>query len=415
MLDGYPLALSIAAAQLPDLGLAPLVDALEHAAVAVRQDPNLTQAEQDKLTSVDVSLELSYGRLLKADAEAARIFSLLALFPAGAEEATLQAVLPAGAPALVHRLVHVSLVERMAGRYYLLAPVRQFALARLPAGAETPAILAAFDYFQNLAEQADALWIASVQGRLGLEIIEADLPNMQFLIDWECAREIPAEAGGTCRSARLVGSLRNFYMQVGLWLSLEEQQRVERVAQAARRLGDTQGEAHVQKLQGDVLAFQDRREEALERYEAALKLYREVGDRLGEANVLQAQGDVLAFQKRNVEALERYEAALKLYREVGDRLGEANVLLELGDIHRREGRYPPAWQAYQDVRQIFSEIGDRYSLARVLYRMGDWQAEQGHSQEAAPLYQEAISLWQAIGLEELVDTVLRPRLQKMGG
>ena len=74
-------------------------------------------------------------------------------------------------------------------------------------------------------------------------------------------------------------------------------------------VGDRLGEANVLQAQGDVLAFQDRRDAALGKYEAALLLFRAAGARLGEANVLKAQGDVLAFQKQNDAALGKYEAA----------------------------------------------------------------------------------------------------------
>jgi tetratricopeptide (TPR) repeat protein len=92
-------------------------------------------------------------------------------------------------------------------------------------------------------------------------------------------------------------------------------------------VGARLGEANVLQAQGDVLAFLDRRDEALARYDQALGLFRAVGDRLGEANVLKAQGDVLAFLDRRDEALARYDQALGLFRAVGARLGEATAQL----------------------------------------------------------------------------------------
>ena len=129
------------------------------------------------------------------------------------------------------------------------------------------------------------------------------------------------------------------------------------------------------------------------------------------ANVLKAQGDVLAFLDQREEALARYGEALTLYRAVGDRLGEANVLLALGDIYRARKEYDSAWQSYAEVHTLYTMIGDRYSLARVLYRMGDWHAEQQQAQPAAELYRQAIDLWRSIGVDELVESILLPRLQ----
>ncbi len=179
---------------------------------------------------------------------------------------------------------------------------------------------------------------------------------------------------------------------------------------AARRVGEPWDLANVLKAQGDVLAFLDQRQEALAKYEEALGLFRAVGARLGEANVLQAQGDVLAFLDQRQEALAKYEEALGLFRAVGARLGEANVLLAQGDILRGQREFAPAWENYSRVRALYTAIGDRYSLARVLYRMGDWHAEQDQRQPAAELYRQAIDLWRSIGVDELVESILLPRL-----
>jgi tetratricopeptide (TPR) repeat protein len=146
--------------------------------------------------------------------------------------------------------------------------------------------------------------------------------------------------------------------------------------------------------------------------EAALAATHALRDSHAEANVLQATGDVLAFLKRNDEALARYEEALSLYRAVGARLGEANALLSLGDLARKAGRYSLAWQDYEKALSLYGEVGDRYSLARALYRMGDWHAAQGDPDEAIPLYQRAIGLWRSIGLDDLADQILAPRLSR---
>ena len=99
-----------------------------------------------------------------------------------------------------------------------------------------------------------------------------------------------------------------------------------------------------------------------------------------------------------------------MFRAVGARLGEANVLLAQGDILRGQREFAPAWENYSRVRALYTAIGDRYSLARVLYRMGDWHAEQDQRQPAAELYRQAIDLWRSIGVDELVESILLPRL-----
>ncbi|MFZ2362321.1 MAG: tetratricopeptide repeat protein, partial [Anaerolineae bacterium] len=145
--------------------------------------------------------------------------------------------------------------------------------------------------------------------------------------------------------------------------------------------------------------------------EAAVAAAQRVGDPRDQATTLQAIGDVQNFRKDMDAALASYRQALDLFRSVGSRLGEANTLLAQGDILRSQHSFAPAWEHYTQVAALYAAIGDRYSLARVLYRMGDWHAAQEQRQPAAELYRQAIDLWRSIGVDDLVDSILLPRLR----
>ena len=160
-------------------------------------------------------------------------------------------------------------------------------------------------------------------------------------------------------------------------------------------------------------------EASLDYAQNSLTLYRLLSDGsstsqtvlLGEANVLQAIGDVQQFRKDMAGALASYGQAQELYRQVGARLGEANVLLSLGDLARQSHDYAQAWQHYTQAQQHYTTIDDVYSQARVLYRMGDALVEQQRKKEAIPFYEQAIARWRAIGMADLVSSILLPRLQ----
>ena len=160
-------------------------------------------------------------------------------------------------------------------------------------------------------------------------------------------------------------------------------------------------------------------EASLDYAQNSLTLYRLLSDGsstsqtvlLGEANVLQAIGDVQQFRKDMAGALASYGQAQELYRQVGDRLGEANVLLSLGDLARQSHDYAQAWQHYTQAQQHYTTIDHVYSQARVLYRMGDALVEQQRKKEAIPFYEQAIARWRAIGMADLVSSILLPRLQ----
>ncbi len=109
--------------------------------------------------------------------------------------------------------------------------------------------------------------------------------------------------------------------------------------------------------------------------------------------------------------MQSYRQALDLFRQVGDRLGEANVLLATGDLSRRSQDYAQAWQCYMQAQNHYTTIGDVYSQARALYRMGDVLVDQQRNSEAIPLYEEAMTRWRSIGMTDLVNSILLPRLQ----
>jgi tetratricopeptide (TPR) repeat protein len=131
-----------------------------------------------------------------------------------------------------------------------------------------------------------------------------------------------------------------------------------------------------------------------------------------KANVLQAIGDVQQFRKETDAALASYDEALKLFRQVGDKLGEANVYLSLGGAKRSDKDYEGAKKDFQNALYIYRTIGDQYSQARALYRLGDCLSEEEKYEEAVIQYEKAIQLWTSIGLNDLVESILKPRLEE---
>ncbi len=387
-LDGWPLALVLAAPLLADYSLAELLRRLQAEKEKLLADPLLPPEKRGKLDSVEVSLSLSYGHLEKAHPEAAQVFPLLALFPGGADEAALTAVLGPGAPAAVAALRAASLVEEAGGtRVRLPGPARAYAERRLPPDAWARYGPAGVAHYRAVTEAADDL-LGGAGYHLGRAILLTELPNLHAFADWGLGQEGEPAA----QTARLVGALRNLYMLLA-WPE-EGVERLRRAAAAAHRAGDARAEANVLKAQGDVLAFQDRRDEALGRYEQALGLFRAVGSRLGEANVLKAQGDVLAFQKQMDEALGRYEQALGLFRAVGDRLGEANTLRSLGNLYLAQGQPEQAMRSLDQALALYHQVGDLVGQANVYWNAGLYLAQNGQLAEAEPLLAQAVDLAQ---------------------
>ena len=156
-------------------------------------------------------------------------------------------------------------------------------------------------------------------------------------------------------------------------------------------------------------------DEALASYQQALGLFRAVGARLGEANTLQAIGDVQQFRKEMDEALASYQQALGLFRAVGSRLGEANTLLSLGDLATAQQEWDKAKAQYEQALRLYQTIDDRYSIARAYYTFGNWHAAQNQPTDAATCYRQAIKIFSAIGLSDLAEQIIAPRLEAVTG
>ncbi len=178
------------------------------------------------------------------------------------------------------------------------------------------------------------------------------------------------------------------------------QQLLQWIKQACRLAEQTKQRSNLANLlqaAGDVQAFCDRHDEALQSYAQALELFTAVGDRLGQANALKAIGDVQAFRKENDAALQSYAQALELFTAVGDRLGRASALKAIGDVQAFRKENDAALQSYAQALELFTAVGDRLGRANALKAIGDVQAFRDQGDSALQSYEQALELFTAVG------------------
>jgi len=393
--------------------------ALEIASRRIRQNINFTnpiaryfeKAEKrfeelkmhgDERWNMTGVFDLSYHDLTEADQ---KYFRALAVFaPTGFAPnaaAHIWETDPAQAGEAIYRFINLSLVIPVAGnfeRFRLHDLLDEYAAPKLrAAGAEEKTTGDLAEWLINLFDEHYTDDFSNAP-EVGLEF-----PNLAKTAEWAIENRKGDLLAALATKPR--NWLYNYFRELADWQRwLETSLKID--------FDDNQLKANVRKAIGDVQQFRDDRDAALESYNEALKLFQKVGAKLGEANVLQAIGDVQQFRKETDAALESYNEALKLFQKVGAKLGEANVYLSLGGAKRENKDFSGARIDFENALETYQRIGDQYSQARALYRLGDCLSDEEKYQDATVQYEKAIQLWTAIGVTDLVEGILKPRLEE---
>jgi tetratricopeptide (TPR) repeat protein len=164
-----------------------------------------------------------------------------------------------------------------------------------------------------------------------------------------------------------------------------------------RSLGDWGDEATTLNNMGLVYSTIGEKEKALEYYEQALPLIRAVGDRGGEATTLNNMGLVYSTIGEKEKALEYYEQALPIHRAVGDRGGEATTLNNMGSVYDAIGEKEKALEYYEQALPLIRAVGDRGGEATTLNNIGSVYDAIGEKEKALEYLEQALPLVRAVG------------------
>ncbi|MEZ5622073.1 MAG: hypothetical protein R3E78_12690 [Burkholderiaceae bacterium] len=402
-LDGIPLALEMAAARVPLLG----VDAL-----AARLDERfrlLTAGRRTALPrqrTLQATLDWSHG-LLSAPEQ--RVLRRLGVFAAPFELGAAAAVTADDDDdefAVIEGLAGLcdkSLVAADPGdgqiRYRLLETTRAYALERLAAAGETAAVMRRHARcMRRRFERCFDDWTLRPDAAFRARYAPA-IDDLRAAVRWALGPGGPDDEGET--AVALVAS------SVLLWLSLSLYAEVDALLQQA---AESIGPGCPPALQADLalataLALGQRNQQATIRHaRAAAARYRELGDRLrlgfalcvlGRAHaserdaeaeaILREAGPLLEASgrprlratahgamalrfgtlRRVDEAMRETQSALALYREAGADSAVLHSLVSLADLHWMKGELERAIALTRDAheRQRQSPFADRLSCA----------------------------------------------------
>jgi predicted ATPase len=402
-LDGLPLAIELAAAQIHLLPPAELIAWLDQwRPLAAEPSPDLP-ARHHSLANV---VAWSYDLLGEAEQ---RLLRRLAVFAGGASYAAIERVCQPeslGGPLLsaLGALADHSLILREAQpdgtpRIRLLETIRAFAAERLAAAGE----LRAFQHrhalaFLDLAASAAPQLYSPSQARW-LDQLEREHDNLRAALSWSMS-----PIGDGILGLRIVSALARFWHVRGhlsegqAWFErlLHDNAVPERfLADAPRELLEARAGA---LLAAGMLAVQLRDTATAEQvFSEALALQRAIGNLAGEADALRGLGNV-ANERGDLAASGAYFAAgLAVAERAGVALSIGPLLNNLGMIALYQGRWAEATGFFTRCLAVYEPIGDTNRIGALLNNLSHLALRQGDTAQAAALMGKHLAISMQVG------------------
>jgi predicted ATPase/class 3 adenylate cyclase len=391
-LDGVPLAIELAAARTRDFPLEELLQRLERPLRVLTEG---ARDAPDRQLTMHATIAWSYDLL---SPEEQGLFRRLAVFAGGF---TLEAAEEVSGAHLdeLNLLADKSLVRRTTDRYWMLEPVREYALERLEEARESEAL------GRKHAEWSLALAEEIEQGLTGLEQkalmerVDVEHENIRLSLAWAIAGNHDPDMG-----LRLASAIRP-YWEVRMYQT-EGQRWLERALAQAAEASPT---ARVKALIGAGILAERDPAAARPFLQEALTIARRSGDRRLVASALHRMGRLEALLDNGEEARSLLEECLRIARELGDRESTWESLNNLAAVASTRGRFPEARALTEDALVCAQELGDMRRIARsrssfgyIAYAEGDLEAARSLHSETLAIARELGDRWrEAVALEFL--------------
>lgn len=391
-LDGLPLAIELAAAQVPMRGLegvAAEVEAMMRGEQRLAQYANDDPARPDRQRTIESAIDWSY-RLLSNREQ--RVLRRLAVFQGtfGVTEAQRTAELEPGHAGSLQGLIECSMVAvapplNGVSRLRLVEPIRAFSHNLLTRGGELDAALEAHAavYLALAIDTAPRLFGPDEQDCLRL--LEADHGNLRASLAWHVNE-------GDGRSAlRLVGALW------WLWFSHGHLEEGCAWVRRALEIDDEPSRERVRALRvGSHLSWWRGRHAECNAHNLALdECARAIGDEWGLAWVRMGFGATQVFRDPG-EALPLFEESKRRFDALGRKWESGYTLHLIGGARWFSGDEAAAAEAFGEAVEIFDEIGHPSVLASVERCAGLMAARCGNPARGAALCLDALRLSDAI-------------------
>jgi predicted ATPase/transcriptional regulator with XRE-family HTH domain/Tfp pilus assembly protein PilF len=410
-LDGLPLAIELAAAQVSTLTPQEIVAHLNAALDLLVGGPNDAPTRQQTLRA---AIEWSYSLLSAGEqalfrrvsvceggctlAVASVLYDLTdvgaagTLAGAGISEATL---------AILSSLVARSLLYQEAAhgetRFKMLETLREYARERLVESGEADAVRREHaHYYLALVEEA-VPHLRGAQQQAQLDRLEREYLNIRAALSWTVrsgGHRGDDAASDVEVGLRMAGALWQFweirgYISEGrAWLT-----RILELAASedtAWRAGALHAAGRLGFLQGDFAGARDY-------FESSLAIRRELGDKAGIAVSLNNLGILSLDLGDYVEARRFYGESLEIRRELGDKYGVAALLNNLANVVMAQGDYEEASALHKESLEIRQELGNEYGIASSLHNLGTLAMYRGDYAPARNTLLESLRIREKLG------------------
>jgi len=398
LLDGLPLAIEMAAAQVRRAAPVQIHQQLRAQLLALRMP---TRDSHPRHQSLVGAIAWSYDLLTPSEQ---RLFRGLSVFSDGASLDAIVAVVepphmnaqplsPAvsvGLEALIDKHLVYQTLHAGDIRYHMLVPIHAYAQEQVQAHSELEALRERHARF--FADWAEAIEVR-LQGAeqlTWLDRLEGEHANLRAAAAW-------AQQHDPVPGLRLASALWDF------WVTRGHHQEWLRCVQsllahpAPRAPADTSARAQGLNMAGLLLWLHGQAAEARPLLEAARALSEAGAHPAAFARASFYLGLVCMSDGQVAEARTLLEQSLADWQAACDQFGCGWALIVLGDSALQQGELASAYAAYTDASALLRVLGNRNLLAYALRRLATIALGQGDAAHALVCCQESLVLNVAVG------------------
>jgi predicted ATPase/transcriptional regulator with XRE-family HTH domain len=387
-LDGLPLAIEMAAAQVKWFSIHQLYEQLSNRLTLLTGGPRDLSPRQQSLRG---AIEWSY-QLLNADQQ--RLFNLLGVFIGGCDLEAVLGVVHEPPLELLQSLIEKSLLRYEllpdgATRYTVLETLREYAQEQLRiSGALEPARQAHAEHYLRLAQTAETHLVSGGNQAMWLNCLERENNNLRAALTWAVTAAERATFALTLGRALYQFWYGRGYLREGReWL--ETILAMDQTATALR--------SYVLNSVGSLAWLQGDYSAAQRYHEQALAIQESLGDEAGMCRSLESLAILAATPGDYGRAKELLEQTLVMRRRIGDEPKMLSTLSNLAIVVTQLGEFGRAEQLQQECISLGRKTGHLKSLSRALHGLGELRLALADYTGALASFQESVLIRQELG------------------